>query len=68
MLISMAAEGNVNVRNFVETTGQHLAFWEAINLILTATNQEQFTPLVLSVLAEIHPTFITNGPTIIHKY
>ena len=41
MLINMAAEGNVNVKNLVQTIVQHLAFQETINSILTATNQEQ---------------------------
>ena len=74
MLINKAAEGNVNVRNLVQTIAQHLAlaFWEAINSILTATNQEQLTYIWLKSRsargASIHPAFITNGPIIIHKY
>ena len=40
MLINMAAEGNVNVNNLVQTIVQHPAFRETINSILTATNQE----------------------------
>ena len=40
-LINMAAEGNVNVKNLVQTLVQDLAFRETINLILTATNQEK---------------------------
>ena len=35
------AEGNVNVKNLVQTIVQHLAFRETINSILTTTNQEQ---------------------------
>ena len=31
MLINMAAEGNVNVKNLVQTIVQHLAFRETIN-------------------------------------
>ena len=55
MLINKTAEGNVNVRNLVQAIAQDLtlAFWEAINSILTATNQEQLTYIVLTVLAEI---------------
>ena len=53
MLINMATEGNVNDKNLVETIVQHLAFWETINLILTAANQEQLTYIILIVLAEI---------------
>ena len=41
MLINMVAEGNVNVKNLVQTTVQHLAFRETINSILKATNQGQ---------------------------
>ena len=40
-LINMAAEGNVNVKNLVQTLVQDLAFRETIKLILTATNQEK---------------------------
>ena len=53
MLINMAAEGNVNVKNLAQTIFQHLAFRETINLILTATKQEQLTYVVLIVSAEI---------------
>ena len=49
----MAAEGNVNVNNLVRAIVQHPAFRETINLILTATNQEQSTNIVLIALAEI---------------
>ena len=48
-----AAKGNVNVKNLVQSIVQHLAFWETINSILTTTNQEQLTYIVLIVLAEI---------------
>ena len=37
MLINIAAEGNVNVKNLVQTIVQPLAFRETINSILTAT-------------------------------
>ena len=53
MLTNMASEGNVNVKNLVQTIVQHLAFRETINSILTATNQEQLTYIVLVVLDEI---------------
>ena len=43
MLLNMAAEGNVNVKNLAQTIVQHLAFRETINSILAATNQEQLT-------------------------
>ena len=49
----MAAEGNVNVNNLVQTIVQHPAFGETISLILTATNQEQSTNIKLIVSAEI---------------
>ena len=53
MLINMAAEGNVNVKNVAQTISQHLAFQETNNSILKATNQEQLTYVVLIVSAEI---------------
>ena len=53
MLINMDVEGNVNVRNLVQITVLRLAFWETINFILTATNQEQLTYIVLTVSAKI---------------
>ena len=59
MLINMAAEGNVNVKNLVQTIVQHLVFRETIDSILTATNQGQLTYIVL--------TFVGNCPTISHK-
>ena len=40
MLMNMAVEGDVNVKNLVQTIVQHLAFQETINLILMTTNQE----------------------------
>ena len=49
MLINMAAQGNVNVKNLVQTIVQHLAFRETINSIMTATNQEQLTYIVVTV-------------------
>ena len=53
MIITMDAEGNVNVKNLVQTVVQHLAFQETINSMLTATNEEQLTDIVLIVSAEI---------------
>ena len=53
MLINMADEEKVNAKNLVQTIVQHLALWESINLILTATDQEQLTYTVLIVSAEI---------------
>ena len=52
-LLNMAAEGNINVKNLAQTMVQHLAFWESINSILTATNQEQLTYIVPVVSTEI---------------
>ena len=49
----MAAEGKVNVRKLVQPIAHHLAFRKRINSILTATNQEQLTYIVLTVSAEI---------------
>ena len=49
----MAAEGNVNVNNLVRTIVQHPVFRETMNLILTATSQEQSTNIVLIASAEI---------------
>ena len=49
MLINIAAEGNVNVKNIVQTIAQHVAFEETINSILTVTNQEQLTYIALIV-------------------
>ena len=48
----MAAEGNVNAKNLAQTIVQHLAFRETINSILTATNQEQLTYIVLIASTE----------------
>ena len=53
MLMNMAVEGDVNVKNLVQTIVQHLAFQETINLILMTTNQEQLTYFVSIVSAEI---------------
>ena len=53
MSINIAAKENVNVKNLVQTIVQHLAFGETINLILTATIQEQLTYIVLIVSADI---------------
>ena len=47
MIVNMAAEWNISVKNLVQTIVQHLDFWEKINAILTATNQEQLTYIVL---------------------
>ena len=49
MLVNMVAEGNVNVKNLVQTIVQHLAFRETINSILKATNQGQLSFIVLIV-------------------
>ena len=49
MLINMAAEGKVNVKNLGQTIVQHLAFSETINSILIATNQKQLTYIVFIV-------------------
>ena len=65
MLINMAAEGNINVKNLAQTK---VLFGQTINSILMATTQEQLTYIVLIVSAEIperegsivHPTFIRN--------
>ena len=51
----MASKGNVNVKNLVQTIAQHLASWETINSILTATKQEQLTytePVVSTKILE----------------
>ena len=53
MLINMATEGNGNVIYLVWNIVQHLAFWEMINSIVTATNQEQYPNIVLIASAEI---------------
>ena len=53
MLINMTAEGNVNVKNLVQTLVQHPAFRDTINSILTATNQGQSTNIVLIASAGI---------------
>ena len=71
MLINMAAEGNVNVNNLVQTILQHPAFREAINSILTATNQEQSCLLLLlkpwrAKGAPHHSAFMGNCLTISH--
>ena len=49
----MAAEGNISVKNLAQTMVQYLAFRETINLILTATNQEQLTYILPIVSTEI---------------
>ena len=65
----MAAEGNVNVNNLVQTILQHPAFRETINSIVTATNQEQ-SCLLLRLKswnargASHHPPFMGNCLTI----
>ena len=51
MLINTAVERNVNIKNLVQAIVQHLAFQEMINSILTTTNQEQLTYVVLIVSA-----------------
>ena len=74
MLINMAAEENVNGKNLAQTIVQHLAFGKTINSILTATNQEQLTYIVLIVStpqwatgASIDPAFRGNCSIISHK-
>ena len=49
----MAVDGNINVSNLVQTIVQHLAFRKTINSILTATNQEKSTNIVLIASAKI---------------
>ena len=49
----MAAKGNFNVNNLVQTIVQHPAFREAFDSILMATNQEQSTNIVLIASVEI---------------
>ena len=67
----MAAKGNVNVKNLVQTIVQHPAFRETINSILMATNQEELC-LFLRLKsrsakgASHHPAFMGNSPTISH--
>ena len=39
----MAAGGNIDVKNLVQTIVKHLAFLETINSVMTANNQEQLT-------------------------
>ena len=53
MFRNMAAEGNANVKNLVQTIVQHLVLRETIISILTATSQEQLTYIVLIVSAEV---------------
>ena len=53
MLINIAAEGNVNFNNLVQTIVRHPAFQETINSILTTTYQEQSTNIGLTASAEI---------------
>ena len=71
MLMNMAAKGNVNVNNLVQTIVQHPAFRETINSILTATNQEQFCLLLRLKSrstrgASHHPAFMGNCLIISH--
>ena len=49
----MAAKGNISVNNLIQTIVQDQAFWETINSILTATNQEQSPNIVLIASYEI---------------
>ena len=53
MLIIMAIEGNITVKNLAQTIVQHLAFRETNDSILAAANQEQLFYIVLIVSAEI---------------
>ena len=55
-----AVEGDVNFNNLVQTVVQHSAFWETINSILTATNQEQSTNTVNAKTIQINRTNSTN--------
>ena len=71
MLITMTAEGNVNVNNPVQTIVHNPGFRETINSILTATNQEQSCLLLRLISqnasgASYHPAFIGNCLTICH--
>ena len=67
----MAAKGNVNVNNLVQTIVQHPAFRETINSVLRATNQEQLY-LLLRLQSRSargafhHPAFMGNCLTISH--
>ena len=55
-----AVEGDVNFNNLVQTIVQHSAFWETINSILTATNQEQSTNTVNAETIQTNRTSLTN--------
>ena len=67
MSVNMAAEGNTNINNLVQTP----AFQETINSILTATNQEQ-SCLLLQLKSRktrvllLHSDFLGNCLTISH--
>ena len=56
--ITLAADGNVNVNNLVQTIVQRR---ETIHSILTANNQEQLTNIVT---AKANPLNITNSTNI----
>ena len=65
----MAAKGNVNVKNLVQTIVLHPAFRETINSILMATTQEQLCLLLrlksrCTRGASHHPAFMRNCLTI----
>ena len=67
----MAAEGNVNVNNIVQTIVQYPTFREMINSILAATYQEQscLLPRLKSQSARgafHHPLFMGNCLPISH--
>ena len=55
-----AVEGDVNFNNLVQTIVQHSAFWETINSILTAANQERSTNTVNAETIQINRTSSTN--------
>ena len=61
------SKGNVNIKNLVQTTVQHLAFRETINSVLTTTNQEQLTYILLIVLAEISERVGSIYPSSFHR-
>ena len=68
MLINMAAEGNVDINNLVQTIVGHPAFRETINSILKATNQEQSTNIVLIASAEIAEREGSISPSSFYGY
>ena len=59
----MAAEGDIDVDNLVETTVQHPVFRETINSILMATNQEQTTNIANVETNQINRNNLSNIPS-----